>query len=56
VPAPELTVQVKVVEPLAFVVSVAVTLAVLLPAVVGVPVMRPVVLLMVRPAGRPVAE
>src|SRR4051812_22481950 len=50
-----LTVQVKVAEPEAPVASVAVTVTVEVPAVVGVPEIRPAEL-MDRPAGRPLAE
>src|ERR1043166_2364066 len=53
-PPPPVTVQVNVAEPLAPVVSVAVTVTFDVPAVVGVPEMTPAAL-MVRPAGRPVA-
>ncbi len=49
------TVQLNEAEPVAFVVSLAVTVTVDVPAVVGVPVIRPVVALIDRPAGRPVA-
>src|ERR1700733_13405438 len=52
---PELMVQVKPAAPLAPVPSVAVTVTLLLPAVVGVPEIRPVEELIDRPAGRPVA-
>ncbi len=54
-PLDELIVQVKLAEPLAPVVSVAVTVTLEVPAVVGVPEMRPVEELIDRPAGRPVA-
>ena len=49
-----LTVQVNVADPDAPVVSVAVTVAVEVPAVVGVPEISPVELID-RPAGRPLA-
>ena len=49
------SVQVKVAVPDAPVVSVAVTVTDELPTVVGVPVIRPVLALMLSPAGRPVA-
>ena len=48
-------VQEKDVDPEAFVVSVAVTVTLAVPAVVGVPEMRPVLEEMVKPAGRFVA-
>jgi hypothetical protein len=48
-------VQVKDAEPVAPVVSFAVTVTLFEPAVVGVPEIRPVVELIDRPAGRPVA-
>ena len=48
-------VQLKVAFPDAFVVSVTVTVTVRVPVVVGVPEMRPVVDLIVRPAGSPLA-
>ena len=48
-------VQVKVADPLAPVVSVAVTVTLEVPAVVGVPEMRPEDGLMDSPAGRPLA-
>ena len=50
-----LTVQVKAAVPLAPVPSVTVTVTLELPAVVGVPVIAPVVELIDRPAGRPAA-
>src|SRR3981081_4419671 len=50
-----LTVQLNVAEPGAPVVSVAVTVTLLLPAVVGVPEISPVEELMDTPAGSPVA-
>ncbi len=50
-----LMVQVKDADPVAPVVSFAVTVTSLLPAVVGVPEIRPVEELIDRPAGRPVA-
>ena len=49
-----LTVQLNVAVPFAPVVSVAVTVTALVPAVVGVPVIWPLELI-ARPAGRPVA-
>src|SRR5580700_4498925 len=54
-PVAELIVQVKDADPEAPVVSLAVTVTLLLPAVVGVPEISPVVELIDRPAGRPVA-
>src|SRR5689334_5288760 len=54
-PPAVVTFQVKDVEPLALVVSLAVTVTLEDPAVVGVPEIRPVEELMDRPAGRPVA-
>ena len=48
-------VQVNVALPLALVVSVAVTVTVELPRIVGVPLISPVEGLIVRPAGKPVA-
>ena len=54
-PLLEPTVQVNDVDPLAPVVSVTVTVTVDVPAVVGVPLIRPVEGLMDSPAGRPVA-
>ena len=54
--APPLTVIPNVAEPLAAVVSVAVTVTVELPLADGVPEIRPVVALMDRPGGSPVAE
>lgn len=48
-------VQVKVADPDAPVVSVAVTVTLYVEAVVGVPVIRPVVELIDRPAGSPAA-
>ena len=48
-------VQVKVAVPFAPVLSVAVAVTLELPAVVGVPEIRPVEELIDRPAGRPVA-
>src|SRR5690349_9860650 len=51
---PPLIVQVKLVEPVAPVVSRAVTVTFAVVAVVGVPETRPVPLLMDSPAGRPV--
>ena len=54
-PLAGLMVQVKVALPLAPVVSVAVTVTVEVAAVVGVPEIRPVVELIDRPAGSPVA-
>ena len=53
-PPLELIVQVKLAEPEAPVVSLAVTVTEDVPAVVGVPEIRPL-LLIDRPAGRPVA-
>src|SRR5579859_1371784 len=50
-----LIVHVKLALPWAPVVSVAVTVTLLLPAVVGVPEIRPLLELMDRPAGRPLA-
>ena len=47
--------QVKLALPLAEVPSVAVTVTVELPAVLGVPVISPVTEMITRPAGRPVA-
>src|SRR6202020_800134 len=55
VPPPELTVQLKVADPDAPVVSVALTVTDDVPAVVGVPEIRPVEELTDSPAGRPVA-
>src|SRR5581483_1596976 len=56
-PPPEgLIVQLKLAEPLAFVVSLAVTVTLEVAAVVGVPEIRPEEELMDRPAGRPLAE
>ena len=54
-PPPPLMVQVKLADPLAPVVSVAVTVTLEVPAVVGVPEIRPVDVLMDSPAGRPLA-
>ncbi len=54
-PPAGLIVQVKLAEPEALVVSFAVTVTLEVPAVVGVPEMRPEEELMDRPAGRPVA-
>ena len=56
-PVPELepTVQVNDVDPAAPVVSVTVTVTDDVPAVVGVPLIRPVEALIDSPAGRPVA-
>ncbi len=54
-PVVELMVQVKDADPVAPVVSFAVTVTLLVPAVVGVPEIRPVEELIDRPAGRPVA-
>ena len=54
-PDPEPTVQVKLALPAAPVVSVAVTVTLELPAVVGVPEIRPVEELIDSPAGRPEA-
>jgi hypothetical protein len=51
-----LTVQLNVVLPEAPTVSVALTVTVLLPAALGVPEMSPVLGLIVRPLGSPVAE
>src|SRR3954454_10020354 len=51
-PPPEVTVQVKLADPVAFVVSLAVTVTLLVAAVVGVPETRPEELID-RPAGRP---
>ncbi len=50
------TVQVNEADPLALVVSVAVTVTEKVPAVDAVPEIRPVEELMDRPVGRPVAE
>ena len=50
-----LTAQVKVAEPAALVVSVAVTVTLPVPGVVGVPVIRPVDGAMDSPAGSPAA-
>ena len=50
-----LIVQVKLADPDAPVVSLAVTVVLAVAAVVGVPVIRPVEELMLSPAGRPVA-
>ena len=55
-PVAELTVQVNAALPEAPVVSFAVTVTLLDPAVVGVPLIRPLELLIDRPAGNPVAE
>jgi len=55
-PAAAFTVQVNVVLPVAPVVSLAVTVTLLLPAVVGVPEIRPEDEPIDKPAGRPVAE
>ena len=52
----ELIVQVNDADPDAPVVSVAVTVTEDVPAVVGVPLIRPVEELIDRPAGRPLAE
>jgi hypothetical protein len=49
------TVQVKVAEPFAPVVSVAVTVTLEVAAAVGVPLISPVLELMLSPAGRPEA-
>jgi hypothetical protein len=54
-PLPVVMVQVKLAVPLAAVVSVAVMVTLVVPAVVGVPVIRPVLVLMDRPAGSPAA-
>jgi hypothetical protein len=55
-PLPEvLTVHVKVAEPEAPVVSVAVTVVLYVPAVLAVPLIRPVELLIDSPVGRPLA-
>ena len=54
-PPPALTVQEKVADPAAPVVSVAVTVTDDVPAVVGVPLIRPVEELIDSPAGRPLA-
>ena len=56
-PAPDsgLTVQLNEAEPVAPVVSLAVTVTLEVPAVVGVPEIRPVAELIDSPAGRPVA-
>ena len=54
-PDAALIVQVNEADPLAPVVSLAVTVTLLLPAVVGVPEIRPVDALMDSPAGSPVA-
>ena len=54
-PPEVLIVQVKEAEPEAPVVSVAVTVTVKVPAAVGVPEIRPVLELIERPVGRPVA-
>jgi nitrate reductase beta subunit len=54
-PVAALMVQVKVALPLAPVVSVAVTVTLGLPAVVGVPEISPVDELIDRPAGSPLA-
>ena len=54
-PDAALMVQVNEADPEAPVVSVAVTVTLLLPVVVGVPEIRPVEELIDRPAGRPVA-
>ena len=54
-PPAGLIVQVNEAEPEALVVSLAVTVTEDVPAVVGVPEIRPVVELMDRPVGRPVA-
>ena len=51
-----MTVQLNVAEPDAPVVSVAVTVALPVPAAVGVPEISPVAELMDSPAGSPVAE
>ena len=51
----ELTVHVKDADPEAPVVSLAVTVTLLEPAVLGVPEISPVAELIDRPAGRPVA-
>ena len=48
-------VQVKDADPVAPVVSFAVTVTLFVAAVVGVPVIRPVLELIDRPAGRPAA-
>ena len=50
------TVHVNDVDPVAPVVSLAKTVTLLVPAAVGVPEIRPVLELIDRPAGRPVAE
>src|SRR5580698_7086328 len=55
VPVPELTVQLNEAVPFAPVVSVAVTVTLEVPAVVGVPLITPVEALIDSPAGRPVA-
>ncbi len=54
-PVAELTVQLNEADPEAPVVSFAVTVTLEVPAVVGVPEIRPVEELMDSPAGRPVA-
>src|SRR5258707_1045440 len=54
-PVPEI-VHENVAEPVALVVSFAVTVELTVPAVVGVPEIRPVDALIESPAGRPVAE
>ena len=54
-PPDELTVQLNEAEPEAPVPSVAVTVTLLVPAVVGVPEMSPVEELIDSPAGRPLA-
>src|SRR3984957_11745687 len=56
VPPPEFTVQLNEAVPLAPVVSLAVTVTDDVPAVVGVPEIRPVEALIESPAGRPVAR
>src|SRR5579872_7072934 len=55
-PPPLLIVQVNEAEPCAPVVSLAVTVTLLVAAVVGVPVISPVLALIDSPAGRPVAD
>ena len=49
------TVQLKLADPAAPVLSVAVTVTVEVPVLVGVPLMRPVAELMASPLGSPVA-
>ncbi len=55
-PPPPPIVHVNVVEPDALVVSLAVTVELNVPAVVGVPLISPLEALIDRPAGRPVAD